>query len=456
MINLLKRIDRNGNFLNLRTYRTESNQMKTKLFTCAFLLLASICHTQKRIDYIKQTNCEKIENNKPNGSIYSRTYTEDLGDVYQFKMDGFVDSKLRNSDFDWNDQNQSKGISYSINHEENEESFGMNWFFVDSLTGVIYSFSFDVFNKEIEEDSRVSIERETESSQFEREFQVNLALVKQAEEFVDAHLKNTTPFTFKFPMFDLSILDQPIYAWHSESKTFEKNIAIQYETDSTLEKGIYQIENDSSFVWDEIIDNQLMHHFQHGTQLQIWEGEFHMKSKYTRIILTPDFKDTTYKIEYSRNKNNEKPYHNIEVTHYLTEHTDSIDIEKRYIHIKYDKSLTPIYREMKAVTFDGQEVYSVWGKKLKEEENINQLYVTDAKGESHFVQIYSSNIQMATYLIPFSTKKYRPTKINSRKRDRRSLKRVKQEFELVEKSKYHKTFVSDQSGSFLITEVFYK
>jgi len=438
------------------TYRIELIQMKTKLLIITFLASVAICNAQKRIDYSKEIHCQKINNNRADGEIYSVIYNSEKGIYYHFKMDEFKNGLLQTSEFDWNDENESKGVSYSINHEENEESFSMNWYFVDPTTSFVYSFSFDVFNEEIEIDSRATVECDREGSQFEREFEITPDLIQQTEKFVNEHLEDTTPFEFKFPIFDLSVLNQPIYAWHSESKKLENDIKIQYDTDSTLEEGSYIISFDSSYVWDEIKDDEVLHHFKHGNQLQVWEGEFHSKSKYARITLTPDHKDTTYKIEYSRNKNNEKPYHDIEVTHYLSAHTDSIDIEKRYIHIEYDKYKIPIYREMKAVTFDGQEVFSIWGKKLKEEEIVNQLYVIDTEGKSHYVKIYPPNIQMASHMVPLISKKYRPRRMSSRKRTRKTLKRIKQEYKLVEKTRGHKIFISDRGGSFMILEVFYK
>jgi hypothetical protein len=136
--------------------------------------------------------------------------------------------------------------------------------------------------------------------------------------------------------------------------------------------------------------------------------------------------------------------------------TDSIDIQKRYIHIEYDKYQVPIYREMKAVTFDGQEVYSIWGKKLKEDQIISQLYVKDAEGKSHYIEIYPPNIQLATHTVPLTRKKYRPRRMSSRKRNRKTLKNIKQEYKLVEKTRGHKIFISDRGGNFLIKEVFYE
>ncbi|OIQ27258.1 MAG: hypothetical protein BM555_06185 [Crocinitomix sp. MedPE-SWsnd] len=430
--------------------------MKTKFLIFHFLIFASLCSAQKRIDYSRQIHCEKVTNNRADGEIYSVIYNSQKGNAYHFKMDEFQNGLLQISEFDWHDENESKGVSYSINHEENEESFGMNWYFVDPSTSFIYSFSLDVFNEELGIDSRATIECDKEGSQFEREFEITPALVKQTEKFVKHHLADTTPFDFEFPIFDLSVLNQPIYAWHSSVEEFENNIKIQYNIDSIFEKGTYIIDFDSSYVWDKIQDDKVLHHFQHGKQLQIWEGEFHAKSKYARIILTSNLKDTTYKIEYSRNKHNEKPYHDIEVTHYLTEHTDSIDIQKRYIHIEYDKYQIPIYREMKAVTFDGQEVYSIWGKKLKEDQIISQLYVKDAEGKSHYIEIYPPNIQLATYTVPLTRKKYRPRRMSSRKRNRKTLKNIKQEYKLVEKTRGHKIFISDRGGNFLIKEVFYE
>jgi hypothetical protein len=263
----------------------------------------------------------------------------------------------------------------------------------------------------------------------------------------------------------LSSIKQTSYSNYQKTINKEDGVSTILETDSVFKKAPsyyqdledrYEVSVDSTFSWDEMKNGHLVHNYRYGRNLHNWEGDFHLKSKDQRIILTDDLKDTTYSIEIRRNNQVKKPYQNISVNYFLATDAPSHYITKRNIYLKYDKSGAQVYREVRASTIDGQELLSIWGSKLKEDEMIRQEIVVDQKGKQHIVNMFPEDLRSLSFWYPRKYPRYKSRTRRNLKRNRREIKRIKQTFKLVDKTEQSKIYVSQDANGNYITEVFYK
>lgn len=293
---------------------------------------------QKEVDFVREIHCEKVEGYSPAGTFYSEYYHDESNLSNRFKMAEYQNGEIYSSDFDWYSADLKCGLSYNIHNEDQESSFSFNWQYLDPNSGVYSSFMIDIFNGELDVDSKYTKELDSHLLSFEKDYLISDDLIIQCKKFVAGHLIDTSPFDFIFPMFDFRTIERQTYSWESKGEIQENKITKFLDIDSLLIDGSYQVTVDSFIEWDIQLDKRTIHNRLFNNRLHQWEGGPAAPSWQKWSNLSRDGLDTTYSLEINRILKGKGYHQDITESYYLSEKSDDVAINRREIHIEYGKN----------------------------------------------------------------------------------------------------------------------